>query len=286
MLEVIAGVATGFADQRCLMDEASALVCWIGHTDLWAMAKERRELSEEVQRLTGQNEPRKYPGLGPIKTLTSQRPFDRVDLISNYPEPINEAFARWLGASPVVHRRALKDPTDYEEVFRVTSDVLEKISAENKRVGRRLAIHLSPGTPTMTAILILLGKTRHPATLFQTHGGNVIETRIPFDLELSLSRNCWRSRTASSTAYRSRGQARFEASRTSWVRVPSSRLPSRREAGGDPALQRAPRRRERNREGALRPCYPRGEPEAGRSARAGELRALPEKLLESDSLAM
>lgn len=171
------------------MDEPSTLVCWIGHTDLWAMARERRELIEEVRRQTKQDEPRRDPGLGPVKTLTSQRTFDRVNLISNYSETINEAISRWLAAPVTVHFKALEDPTDYESVFRITNEVLERVSIENRREGRRLAIHLSPGTPTMAAILILLGKTRFfPAKLYQTHGGTVFEAKIPFELDLFVSK--------------------------------------------------------------------------------------------------
>ena len=170
------------------MNDASSLACWIGHTDLWAMVRDQPGFGEEVKRLTGRSEPPRETGLGPIKTLTSQRPFERVDLISNYPEPINEAFARWLDVPYVVYRRDLKNPTNYSEVFQVSSEVLEQVSAKNKRTGRALAIHLSPGTPTMTAVLVLLGKTRYPATLYQTHGGSVIETSIPFDLELFVSK--------------------------------------------------------------------------------------------------
>ena len=46
-----------------------------------------------------------------------------------------------------------------------------------------LCVHLSPGTPTMTAIWLLLGKSKyHPTTFFQTHEGKAWVTDIPFDL--------------------------------------------------------------------------------------------------------
>jgi DNA-binding NtrC family response regulator len=169
------------------MDHTHALICWIGHTDLWAMTKDRSDLKAEIHQVTGLDEPRRDPGLGPIKTLTSQRVFDQVDLISNYPKSVNDAFARWMGGRSTIHQCELADPTDYEEVFQVTIGVLAETAEGHKKAGRRLAFHLSPGTPTMAAVLVLLGKTRYPGVLYQTHGRQVLEARIPFDVELFVS---------------------------------------------------------------------------------------------------
>jgi len=56
--------------------------------------------------------------------------------------------------------------------------------------GRRddfeLNMHLSPGTPAMAAIWILLGKTRYPATFYQTHKGRAWKTEIPFDIAVDF----------------------------------------------------------------------------------------------------
>ena len=46
-----------------------------------------------------------------------------------------------------------------------------------------LAIHLSPGTPAMQSVWVLLSKTRYPAELIQSHAKTGVRTvSIPFDI--------------------------------------------------------------------------------------------------------
>jgi transcriptional regulator with PAS, ATPase and Fis domain len=47
-------------------------------------------------------------------------------------------------------------------------------------------MYLSPGTPAMAAIWVLLGKTRYPATFYQSHEGRSWKTEIPFDVTLDV----------------------------------------------------------------------------------------------------
>jgi hypothetical protein len=49
-----------------------------------------------------------------------------------------------------------------------------------------LNFHLSPGTPAMAAIWILLAKSLFPATLYQTYGGKAWITEIPFDITVDV----------------------------------------------------------------------------------------------------
>jgi hypothetical protein len=51
-----------------------------------------------------------------------------------------------------------------------------------RAAGAERCIHLSPGTPAMTAVWVLLGKSRYPATFYQSLKGRVWRTDIPFDL--------------------------------------------------------------------------------------------------------
>ena len=53
-----------------------------------------------------------------------------------------------------------------------------KIWAESE-----LCLHLSPGTPAMAAVWLLLGKTRYPATFYESsRDGTSWITNVPFDL--------------------------------------------------------------------------------------------------------
>ena len=60
--------------------------------------------------------------------------------------------------------------------------MLAHIMDRPDRQAIELFLHLSPGTPAMTAIWLLLGKSRYPATFYQTHRGRAWKTDIPFDL--------------------------------------------------------------------------------------------------------
>jgi transcriptional regulator with PAS, ATPase and Fis domain len=123
---------------------------------------------------------------GPIRTLVSQIAFERVHLLSNYPEGITCKFAEWLDCHAEAHQVVLNDPTNYESVFEVANKVLTAVWSQSQPLQERLCIHLSPGTPTMAAVWVLLGKTRFPATLYQTHRGTVREETIPFDIQVDF----------------------------------------------------------------------------------------------------
>ncbi|MEI8355842.1 MAG: sigma 54-interacting transcriptional regulator [Deltaproteobacteria bacterium] len=160
------------------------LASWIGHTDLWAMchAANDERLFGRVQEVVRKERPSPV-GDGPIKTLISSRNFDEVHFLTQWPDDVNSRFAIWIGVKPTFHcvdKTSLPDPTNYRMVFEFANQVLEQIQAN--RDGGRLFILLSPGTPTMAAIWLLLAKTKFPAVLLQTYKGGVTEVEIPFDI--------------------------------------------------------------------------------------------------------
>jgi DNA-binding NtrC family response regulator len=156
------------------------LASWIGHADLSAFAATLPD-QDRLRLLTDAGiNPRGSVSNGPVKTLVTQEAFDEIHLVSNYPKPTAKAFARWIGSNVSVHEVRLDDPTDYAAIFRISSTVLSTVV--EREDGCELCIHLSPGTPAMTAIWVLLGKSRFPAKFFQTHDGRAYPTEIPFDL--------------------------------------------------------------------------------------------------------
>ena len=80
---------------------------------------------------------------------------------------------------PKIHSVTLQNPSDHGELLRLVRPILAKIRCDK---ADELAFHLSPGTPAMASIWILLGKSQFPATLFQTYNGEVSQTVIPFDI--------------------------------------------------------------------------------------------------------
>lgn len=157
------------------------LISWIGHADLQAMTD---DLGEEGTRL---RELCKVSGKygekpGPLKTAVNEGHFDEAHLICNYPEPVHKPFAKWLGGKVVIHAVDLADPTDYDGIFRNVNHVLAGLTSRLERNKSRLCILLSPGTPAMAVVWVLLGKSRYPATFYQTNRGKLYEARIPADL--------------------------------------------------------------------------------------------------------
>ena len=144
------------------------LVSWIGQTDLNASQGD----------VTA--------GLGPVAQAIEQQEFDRAVLLSNYPEKNSSAYVRWLkqrALCPVDHRAVqLSGPTNFGEIYEAVvaqvSSLLETYGPET-----RLTFHLSPGTPAMAAVWIIVAKTRFAAELIESskaHG--VRPANVPFDI--------------------------------------------------------------------------------------------------------
>jgi len=169
------------------MVNGDILLSWIGHNDLWAMAEDRKgEMAELVELATKLPTPPKSHG-SPTRTIVNAREFAEVHLLTDYrPKDVNNEFAAWLGHPGVrMHPVELpQGPTNYRDLFDEANRILEEVYPWSE--DRRLCMHLSPGTPAMSATLLLLGKTRYPAILYQTYKGEVEEISIPFELNLLI----------------------------------------------------------------------------------------------------
>ena len=163
------------------------LFSWIGHNDLRAMAASLPE-KEQEEVLKGLNPPTPLIGqVGPLKCLLDAEQFDEVHLLSDLGTFRNRHYLKWLGGDPVLHVVKLTNPTDYPAVFKVADEILASVVSVPRPHRLDLCLHLSPGTPTMTAIWLLLGKSKYqPATFYQTHKGKAWETSVPFDLVMEF----------------------------------------------------------------------------------------------------
>lgn len=163
------------------MPSRNLLVSWIGHADLLAMAAEIGDAGKSL--LDEAKIPfRTVERPGPLKTAVDLGNWDGIHLLSNYSPALNKAYSRWLGGKPTIHSVELTDPTDYDGIFRCTNLVLGEISRLNEKSPPVLSILLSPGTPAMAVVWVLLGKSRYPARFYQTGRGKLTEARIPADL--------------------------------------------------------------------------------------------------------
>lgn len=165
------------------MARQNVLVSWIGYTDLNAWAESSpgaaKYLVEPRIALALRHFKReKVEGVGPLKTAAETGRFDVIHLMSRIPE-LDREFSKWLDAKVEVHKVKLDDPTDYCKVYLEADRVLRGLGGE-----RDLNLFLTPGTPTMAAVWVLLGKTIHQATLWQSFEGRITQTELPFDLSL------------------------------------------------------------------------------------------------------
>lgn len=126
------------------------LVSWIGTTDLLCMAS---CASQSVQKrvLSACQRDRPLTGRGPIKTLVESIAFDEVHLLCNYSDHVGRDYVKWLGNGAKLREIELTNPTDYPSIFTAVDSFLAELISPKPC---QLCIHLSPGTPAMTAIWV------------------------------------------------------------------------------------------------------------------------------------
>ena len=144
------------------------LVAWAGKTDL--RAPNEGELV----------------GVGPIAQALDGRAFDEFFLLSDYEEPVVTPYVRWLRTRTkarieVIHER-LSSPTEFGEIYEAAVRGVQRALGDRPREVA-LAFHLSPGTPAMAAVWMLLGKTRFPAELIESSKDHGVRTAsVPFEI--------------------------------------------------------------------------------------------------------
>lgn len=140
------------------------LFSWIGDTDL------RAAISD-------------MPLDAPISSTLANFSFDRVILLCSYPKARSASYVDWLkrhsGQVIECHQETLVSPVDFESIFHAADKHLRAFKKENADI----SILLSPGTPAMQAIWILLGKTKYSARFYQSSKEQgAQELKIPFDI--------------------------------------------------------------------------------------------------------
>lgn len=145
----------------------TVLFAWLGNTDLRA--------SEGDASATD----------GPILSALRSRRFSQIQLLSDYSRQKAAAYATWLtkhSTCPVeILNVKLSSPTDFTDIYRRAKAALDASRAKSPK--QKFAYHLSPGTPAMAAVWILISKTVHPAELIESSRERGLATvSFPFDL--------------------------------------------------------------------------------------------------------
>ena len=165
-------VTQNFAQtQEILYQQAMSqciLVAWLGNTDLRASGNE----------LDGE--------LGPIGQAVQAREFDTVHLLTDHAPQRSKAYRTWLnercGIKATLHAVSLTSPTRFDEIYEAAVAVLDGLR-DKANGSARFVYHLSPGTPAMAAVWIVLAKTTHPSELIESSVQDGVRTvSFPFDL--------------------------------------------------------------------------------------------------------
>ena len=146
------------------------LISWIGNHDL----KGPQETQEAPDKS------------GPIVRALHALDFDQVFLLHDYPTGRIEGYLDWLKSRVNVPIRTLHKPlenvTDFGEIYRVVRDEIRAL-LEGLSPKPEITFHLSPGTPAMAAVWILLGKAVFRAELIKSSREAGVESaEMPFDL--------------------------------------------------------------------------------------------------------
>ena len=144
------------------------LLSWIGYNDLKASNLDPKA------------------GNGPIGQAVHTHNYTHIWLLTNFTSQNNIHYIEWLKKQTkskiTILTQQFKNPTDYEAIYEAGKNAAEKANVEFGS-DARITYHLSPGTPTMTAIWLFLAKTIYPAHLIQSSPEKgVVDVELPFDI--------------------------------------------------------------------------------------------------------
>jgi transcriptional regulator with GAF, ATPase, and Fis domain len=143
------------------------LAAWLGNTDL-GMAR------------SGVKAP-----VGPIAQALAADKYDLLLLLANQSTKDCKEYLSWLqNVAPIVvetFTAKLSSPTDFSGIYRNALEALKNLKKAEKQAN--LTFHLSPGTPAMGAVWIILGSTQYPAALIQSSKEQGVKNaNVPFEI--------------------------------------------------------------------------------------------------------
>ena len=143
------------------------LFAWLGNSDLRA--------SEDAS----------GTDFGPILMALKTGAYDRLVLLSDHGQQKTQNFLAWLNGkfavATEVRYAKLRSPTDYEDIYVAANGAVSETLSSSPEVP--VTFHVSPGTPAMAAVWVLLAKAKYRASLIESsreHG--VRPVVVPFDL--------------------------------------------------------------------------------------------------------
>lgn len=142
------------------------LLCWIGNADLSAAEHDDPQ------------------NIGPIAQSLAVKSYDKAILLDNYKNERVERFLEWLQArydAEIVRNKVeLSSPTNHKEIYEAARELVSQVSKQHTQA--TLTFHISPGTPAMALVWMLLAP-RWGATLIESSKiKGVQQVQLPFEI--------------------------------------------------------------------------------------------------------
>jgi transcriptional regulator with PAS, ATPase and Fis domain len=150
---------------------SNILVSWLGNNDLV-----RREQNEQ---------------LGPLDSILQDGDFSHLYLLSTRPENDVDWYIDELACTYDLKLQVrfvvIEDPTNYADIYKYIDPLLSEITEQFK--SSEITIQLTSGTPSMTAVSLLLGKAKYKTKFIQsTKERGVLTPDLPFDIVADFHR--------------------------------------------------------------------------------------------------
>ncbi len=155
----------------------NVLLCWLGDADLRGAGVE----------LPPRPRLRQRRGAGPIANAIEAATYDRIVLLNNRGKKCERDYRKWLksrtSAKIEIREMSLSDVTDHGEIYGAVTGICE----DEAKIGSTVTYHLSPGTPAMASVWMLLAKTRFPGRMIRSSPERGVElANVPFDISAEL----------------------------------------------------------------------------------------------------
>ncbi len=144
----------------------NTLFAWIGNTDLSAAES--------------------GTGYAPVAQAVRTRKYTTVVLLCNYAQKRWKLYDMWFkkefpGTVISIYPVNLSSPTNFEEIYESASEQLDRYKSQNPK--ENLTFHISPGTPAMSAVWIIIANSRFPAALIESSiEAGVKDVDFPFEI--------------------------------------------------------------------------------------------------------
>ena len=125
-------------------------------------------------------------GSGPVDQAVRERTYDSIALLCNYKKQRWAVYEKWFRAefpqkTLSVFHVDLTSPTNFSEIYESAVRQLEEFI--DKFPDAHLTFHLSPGTPAMAAVWIIIANSRFPAYLIESSiEAGVRDVEFPFEI--------------------------------------------------------------------------------------------------------